>query len=349
MMEHFLVIQTAFIGDAILASSFVNLLKKFYPQAPIDIVVRKGNESLYHNHPQIQETLVWEKQISKTRNLLKIIKTVRKKKYSRVYNLQRFFSTGMMTAFSKAGATYGFRSNPLSLFFTHKISHRLGENSISGDNIALHEVQRNASLFYSFEKKGPLPASYELRPYLPVPSLMIEQTEQKLPFAKYVVLAPLSVWNTKQWPVSYWMELAFGIIKKRPDLKIVVIGGKADRQTLTEIFQGMPEDSLFIAAGLFNLLESKAIIEKSHRVFCNDSAAMHLASSADIPTTAIYCSTVPFFGFYPLASNSSSIQVAEELSCRPCGIHGKHQCPLKHFKCGKNIPVERVLATLEMR
>ena len=55
------------------------------------------------------------------------------------------------------------------------------------------------------------------------------------------------------------------------------------------------------------------------------------------PTAAIFCSTIPEFGFGPLSDNSQIIQVSEKLDCRPCGLHGKKACPQGHFKCGFDI------------
>jgi len=56
--KNILVIQTAFIGDAILASSVLEKLHAFYPKSKISILVRKGNESLYKDHPFLNQTLV---------------------------------------------------------------------------------------------------------------------------------------------------------------------------------------------------------------------------------------------------------------------------------------------------
>ena len=44
-MQRFLVIQTAFLGDVILATPVISELKRLYPEAEIDVLVRKGNES----------------------------------------------------------------------------------------------------------------------------------------------------------------------------------------------------------------------------------------------------------------------------------------------------------------
>lgn len=57
--------------------------------------------------------------------------------------------------------------------------------------------------------------------------------------------------------------------------------------------------------------------------YVNDSAPMHLASAMNAPTAAIFCSTIPEFGFGPLSDDSRVIQIQKPLACRPCGLHGK--------------------------
>ena len=39
-----LIIQTAFLGDVILATSVVNSIKAQYPEAQVDLLVKKGNQ-----------------------------------------------------------------------------------------------------------------------------------------------------------------------------------------------------------------------------------------------------------------------------------------------------------------
>ncbi len=38
--------------------------------------------------------------------------------------------------------------------------------------------------------------------------------------------------------------------------------------------------------------------------YVNDSAPMHFASAVNAPVTAVYCSTLPSFGFGPLSDKS---------------------------------------------
>ncbi len=49
-MKKFLIIQTAFLGDVVLATAVAEKLNNFYPTAQIHFLVRAGNESLFENH-----------------------------------------------------------------------------------------------------------------------------------------------------------------------------------------------------------------------------------------------------------------------------------------------------------
>jgi heptosyltransferase-2 len=80
--------------------------------------------------------------------------------------------------------------------------------------------------------------------------------------------------------------------------------------------------------------------------YVNDSAALHLASATNAPVTAVYCSTLPSFGFGPLSDKNFMVEIEEELSCRPCTLHGRKACPLGHFNCAYKIKTEQLLVTL---
>jgi heptosyltransferase-2 len=60
-LKKILVIQTAFIGDVILATAVPEHLHKHFPDAQIDMLVRTGNESLFKDHPFINKVYDWKK------------------------------------------------------------------------------------------------------------------------------------------------------------------------------------------------------------------------------------------------------------------------------------------------
>ena len=90
-------------------------------------------------------------------------------------------------------------------------------------------------------------------------------------------------------------------------------------------------------------MESAALMQKAKRCLVNDSAPLHIASAMNAPTTAIFCSTVPEFGFGPLAKDSIVVESQKKLECRPCGLHGKNACPESHFDCGFKININDII------
>src|SRR6186713_561178 len=141
LLMKFLIIQTAFIGDVVLATPLIEKLRQHYPDSTIDFLLRKGNETLLTNHPRLRQVLILDKKEGKYKNLLKLRNVIRKEKYDYVINLQRFFASGFLTAFSGAKHTIGFDKNPLSFLFSESVKHIISTQD-TGD----HEVKRNLSL-----------------------------------------------------------------------------------------------------------------------------------------------------------------------------------------------------------
>ena len=88
------------------------------------------------------------------------------------------------------------------------------------------------------------------------------------------------------------------------------------------------------------------MMEAAAMNYVNDSAPLHFASAMNAPVTAIFCSTIPEFGYTPLSDISHIVETSEKLPCRPCGLHGKKACPEGHFKCGFTIKNEQLLEKL---
>ncbi len=331
--QNILIIQTAFIGDVVLATSFVSSVKKKYPSSSIHFLLRKGNESLLKNNPHINRIWTWDKTNKKYRNLFKTITELRTYYFEYTFNIQRFFSTGLITVLIKSRHKVGFHKNPLSPFFSKKIKHQI-PHQLSNKEF-LHEIQRNHQLL-----DNNIPPTDDIRPQLYLTENDKKAVAHYIIEGDYLVIAPSSVWFTKQWALEKWQELVDELSKK---FLIYLIGALKDYQFCEAVKNN--NDKVINLCGKLNLLASAALMEKAKRVFVNDSAPLHLASSVNAPTTAIFCSTLTDFGYYPLSKNSNVIQV-RDLDCRPCGLHGKKACPLKHFRCAKDIQTQQVTKTI---
>lgn len=331
-MQKILVIQTAFIGDAILASAMLETLHKHLPEAKLHLMVRKGNESLYNQHPFVTQVWIWNKKDGKYRSLIKLLSNVRKEKFDTVINLQRFGATGFLTAFSKSKQTIGFSKNPFARFFTNKIVHQWGNGT--------HEIERNHALLLPVLGKGIVVEKPKL-----YPTAQDKAAIKNLLVNDFVCMAPTSVWFTKQFPAKQWIDLCNH--EKLTNKTIYLLGAPADKDACNEIIAASSHKEVVNLCGKLNLLQSAALMQKATMNFVNDSAPMHLCSSVNAPVTAIYCSTIPAFGFGPLSNNSHVVETKEALDCRPCGMHGFKSCPKGHFNCAKQIKTEQLVEILE--
>lgn len=330
-MQRILVIQTAFIGDVVLATGILEKLHAHFPEAKIDILVRKGNETLFTGHPFLHEVICWDKKTSKYGNLLSVLKKIRTTRYDILINVQRFAATGFLTAFSRARQTIGFDKNPFSFLFSDVIRHIFSENDQQ-----MHEIERNHQLIRAItDNKAGKPRLY--------PSPANQEAVGKYKQQPYVCIAPASVWFTKQFPKEQWTKLVNALPQ---NLTVYLIGAPTDKKLCEEIRLAGTHPNLINLAGTLGFLESAALQQDAVMNYVNDSAPMHFASSVNAPVTAVYCSTIPAFGFGPLSDNSHIVEVATALHCRPCGLHGKKACPELHFNCARQISTAQLLAVL---
>jgi heptosyltransferase-2 len=253
----------------------------------------------------------------KWREIIRLIRENRKEKYSHIVNIHRFFSSGLLAVLSRGTTLVGFDKNPWSRFYTLQLPHPVMQG--------IHETDRNFTLVSALgiERKA--------KPSL-FPSENARQTVQTYQQEPYVCFAPASVWATKQLPMEQWVELS-----KKQHHVIYLLGGPNDH-TLCETIRTQSTGRTVNLAGQLSLMESIALMKGAVRNYVNDSGPLHFASAVNAPVTAFFCSTVTDFGFGPL-SEDSEVREVKGLACRPCGLHGKKECPEGHFKCGKELVV----------
>jgi heptosyltransferase-2 len=362
-LKKILVIQTAFLGDVVLSTGVLEKLHEYYPEAQLDMMVRKGNENLLMNHPFLKNLYIFNKK-KKIKSLFENIQKIRSTKYDLVINLQRFMTSGLITTFSGAKHTVGFKKNPLSIFFSERFEHEIDiKNSASnftptedeflikdsmwpiknklytheiGLEDEVHEISRNHKVISQFTNSVPgKPALY--------PTAIDFDHIEPYKSSPYICIAPASIWFTKQYPAEQWVEL---IINLR-NYKIFLLGAPGDFNLCQRIKGKADHSDVVVLAGKISLLQSAALMKDAFMNYVNDSAPMHLASAVNAPVTAVYCSTIPGFGFGPLSDNSFVVETLESLNCRPCGLHGHKACPENHFRCAKTIKTEQLLNSLE--
>lgn len=324
-----LIIQTASIGDVVLATPVIEKLHTFYPDATIHFLVKKGIETLVSGNPCLQKVLVWNKSAPRFAALRELIGIIRSERYDVAINLQRFATTGLLTLLSGASIKLGFSKNPFSLFFTRSAKHRISANPDKSE----HEVHRNLSVIDYITDKT------QNHPVKLYPSQQDYARVSQYKTSQYITISPASLWFTKQFPEDMWARF---IKEIEPQMHLYLLGAKGDHALCGKIISESGHANSINLSGKLTFLESAALMKDALMNYVNDSAPLHLASAMDAPVTAVFCSTVPAFGFTPLSANSAIIETDEPLHCRPCGLHGYNECPEKHFNCARKISLDKL-------
>ena len=327
MSRSVLFIQTAFLGDVVLATSALETWHAAHPKDKVDVLVRKPMDGLFEGHPWLRRVLTWDKRPRvKGKDWRRLMREVRRGRYDVVVNLHRHASSGILTALSMAPVRIGYANNPLAWRFTHRVPHRWGDGT--------HEVERHAGLLAPFLNDRAAVTEPKL---YPGPSHVAEA--EAVHARDAVLVMPGSQWATKAWP-----EGQFAKFLARTDQRVVLMGAPNEHALCTRLAEG--HGHVTNAAGALSLLGLVAAVDMARAVVVNDSAPLHVASATNTPTVALFASTVPRFGFGPRASQHAVVEAPSELPCRPCGMHGRKRCPEGHFKCGWELSVQSVLEAL---
>ena len=323
----YLLIQTGFLGDAILATSLLELIRKEEQKATLDFLISRRSAPAFERHPYLGKLWVWDKKKSKYGSLFALCRQIRERKYRRVYNLHRHASSGLLTFWSGAKEKIGYDKNPFGFCYSRRVRHEFDGS---------HEVQRCLKLY------GKDPVSF-VKPRI-YPSLAHrEKVADLVGQGRYVSITPTSAWHTKQLPLQKWAELIDSI---PPEIAVYLMGAPEDRGICENVKKGVARRRVFNVTRDLSLLESAALMEGAVMNYANDSSATHLASAVNAPVATVFCSTSPRYGFSPLSDQSYVIQTGERLNCRPCGPHGRAACPRRHFRCVVSIGNENLIRPL---
>ncbi|MBT8382602.1 MAG: glycosyltransferase family 9 protein [Ignavibacteria bacterium] len=322
-----LIIQTAFAGDAILTLPMIQVLKKKHTNSLIDVLCIPATSEIFDASPAVNSSIVVDKKGAQKKffSFIKFIKKLKTANYNKIYSPHRSFRSAFIVWLLHVKDSVGFSNSSIPFIFNEVVEY----------DSSAHEVLRNLNLI----DVGLKDDNWKIQPEIIVSDFSKEKvknflSENKL--TRFISVAVGSVWETKKYPLEYYKSIVKHFIDD--DYKIVLIGGAEDKRLCDEL----EDENTINTAGMFSFVETTELLKRTKLLICNDSAPTHLGMCADIPVLTIYCSTAPAFGFYPYNSRSNHLSY-NELTCKPCGIHGHNECPIGTFDCGKLLKPEIVI------
>ena len=317
-----IIIQTAFLGDVLLTLPLCVAVKQVLPNARVTFVTTPAAAPMLTSVEFIDVVVAFDKRgVHSTRAQQQALaRSLRSTDTTFVLTAHKSWRTAMFLRSINADFSVAFADSPARWFASTSVQVPSG----------LHAAERYLLLLKPLLEFGSvLP---RLEQCIPI-ALAPRSTSSDHSSQKHIVLAPGSVWKTKQWPAERFRALAQRLVHE--GLRVSVIGDASVANVATGI-AGV--DNL---AGTTTMLQAASVVAHATILVANDSAPVHLASLQNIPTIAIFGPTIPEFGFGPFGSNARVLQ-QEHLRCRPCSDHGTQECPLGTHECMTSITVEAV-------
>lgn len=333
------------IGDALMFSPALALLKRNSPETIVDVAVMfKPVEDLFRNNPYINNIYFIDFLKQSKLKSLKQTLALRKNKYDvsinvypsnrREYNLVQYLEGAKVRLahrynnYSKVNWDFlnskliqevKDRHNVLENFELAKAAFPgIREQELAGLEVYLSEADRNYADKYISENG----------------------LERKFIVGFHAGSATFKGHINKRWPAEKYAALAQQLAEKY-HAKILLFGTETD---VNEKILKLAGSSVLIPK-TGSLQESLAIMEKCSMFISNDSALMHLAAGLKIPQAAIFAYT-NYKELYPWQNRH--IIVRTELDCSPCFFNSpKHVNCIYNgddkYKCIKLVEVENVM------
>lgn len=319
-----LVIQPAFIGDAVVSIAFAEALKSADLSCHITYLVRPESVELLKYAPSINNVIAYDKygEESGRSGIETKAKQLNELGFDAVVCLHSSVRTLELVKCLNVPIKLGIVSN--DAFTAHIVPQ-------SGDDQARIAVRFAEAL-------NPKSGISSL-PKLDFSEDLLPKDFKLLP-RPIIGIAPGSVWKTKRWKASHFIELANILSEK--GISIVWIGQEKDVDPdILKTVNLLKNNSINYLSNL-SLEESAAVIQRLDVLISNDSAPVHIAIATGTPVIDIFGPTIPDFGFAPRAESGLSIGI-ENLWCRPCSSHGSNECPIHTHQCMEDIRVTSVL------
>lgn len=326
-----LIIRFSSLGDVLLTTPIIRTIRNNYPSAEIHFLTKKQFAPILENNPNINQIIKYDSQTERFKN---IIKKIAKNRYDLIIDLHSKLNSFLIKLFSGncKKITYNKRH-----FYRWRLTHK----SLSKN---LAPITSTVSLYFTaLDKLGIELDCEKLDIFLPdnqdeiYSEFRIKNSELR------ISISPGVTHFTKQYPAKYYSQLIDIMINKF-NAQVILLGNEYEKSLTIQIANNC-KNKILDLSGKTGIMEMAVIIKNSDLFISGDCGPMHIAGALNKPQIAIFGSTHPKLGFTPINPNSVIIQ--KEMSCRPCALHGRDNCPKGHFKCMMDIKPEEIFEKIE--
>lgn len=271
-----LIIQLRRLGDILLTTPVIKVLRKTFPQAQIDFLIEKPFFEIISGNPYLNNILILEKGFL---NQLNLIKKIRKEKYDFLFDFLGNPRTAWITFFSKAVKKVGFDFRGRKFAYNIRVERDNRPKYIVDFKL---DALRAVGIDIGNEREP-------LSMFVPSGAQTFADNffaNNNLDKKKPVIgISPTSRKQTRIWPGKYFAQLADKLIQQY-NAKIIFLWGPGEEKKIGEIVSLMKNKPVIIPR--VDIKQLAALIGKCNLLISNDNGPKHIAVAMDVPTITIY-------------------------------------------------------------
>jgi heptosyltransferase-2 len=316
-VSRILVVAPNWIGDALMAQPLLARLREQRPDIKVDMLAPAWVAPVARRMPEVDEVITtpFRHGALNLRRRWQLGRTLKERRYRQAIVLPNSWKAALVPFFADIPLRSGYVGE--SRYGLLNLLYRRGDRAMREHYARLAEAPGT-------EPATPLPQAR-----LRIDAAQAAATRARYGLQSgvqrgYAVLCPGAEYGpAKRWP--YFAELS-----SRVNLPLVILGSAGDRAAAASLAGRN-------LIGQTSLDEAIELISCAEFVVTNDSGLMHVAAAVGTPQVALFGSSSPKHT-PPLSSRARVLWLGIE--CSPCYAR---ECPLGHFRCMRELTVDRVL------
>lgn len=310
------VIKTGAIGDVLMSTPFLRVLRKRFPKAEIDYYVGAWAKDVLAGNPNLSKVIAFDQSIffkKKILGALKLARQIRNEKYDLCFILDKHYFMNLFAYLCKIPLRVGFDrygegfANTLNVRYgpvKHEIdyylelAYRIGAKKTENRNLEMFLSKKDTKFADEFFRKN-----------------KIENAVAVVPGGAKNPGEPVHF--VRRWPAEKFLELTEKI--KNP---VVLLGGPGDAEVAEFMLKNLKRKQVYSLVGKTSLKEAAAVMKKCSSVVCCDSGLMHIASAVNKKIISIFGPTNPARKA-PLHKESAAIWKDQEIYEEDYEIYGR--------------------------
>lgn len=330
-----LVVRLRSIGDTVLATPSLVALRRFLPDARIDLLLEDWVAPLVAGLDVIDHVLTVAR--GSTRARLSVARELRAARYDVAYNLHGGTTAALITRAAGARHRVGYASYP----FARLHNHAAPPSSELWRREKTHSAEQQLALL----GWTGVPVTDRPRARLSIDAEADARVAVKVRAAgldlsrPFALFHPAAAFDSKTWDAANFARVAEHLAARG----IHTVAAVAPHET--EIARAFQTHSRAPVAAFddLSLPEVVALAARAALFVGNDSGIAHIAAAVSVPSVVVFGSS-NVAHWRPWTDAPSEV-VREEMACAPCA--GYTCAEFTEAQCIRRVPVERVTAAVE--